>query len=121
MLPGRALHGRTTFEWIEAGAFLLARSHIEAPEVPDGVAIFGTDDGRPGAGRMLYFDVRNVSREYTWTLAGNVWTWSRTDPALSQRMTFAISDDRRSITCSGEMSRNGGDWEPDLQLVYTRD
>jgi hypothetical protein len=120
MLPGRTLHGHTTFAWIESGAFLLARTHIDEPEIPDGVAIIGTDDGRPDAGGMLYFDVRGVSREYRWSISGNVWTWSRDDAKLAQRIKLTISEDGRSIVSTGEMSKNGGAWEPDLQLDYTR-
>jgi hypothetical protein len=82
MMPGKTLHGRATFTWLESGAFLLFQSHIDEPEIPDGVAILGTDDAKPDAGAMLYFDVRNVSREYRWTISGNVWTWSRDDPAF---------------------------------------
>jgi hypothetical protein len=120
MVPGKTFHGKSTYEWIEAGAFLLARMHIDEPEIPDGVAIFGTDDARPGAGKMLYFDVRNVSREYAWVVSGNVCTWSRNDPAFSQRMQLTIADDKQTIVARGEMSRAGASWEPDLQLTYTR-
>ncbi len=120
MLPGRTLHGQTTFEWLESGAFLLARMHCDDTEIPDGVAIFGTDDDHPGAGRMLYFDVRNVSREYDWRFDGSVWIWSRTEPTFSQRMHLTISQDRRRIESRGEMSRDGDAWGPDLQLTYTR-
>ncbi|MGE0872740.1 MAG: hypothetical protein AB7P03_29565, partial [Kofleriaceae bacterium] len=120
MLPGRTLHGRTTFEWLESGAFLLARMHIDAPEFPDGIAIFGTDDTKPNAGRMMYFDVRNVSREYEWILSGNIWIWMRNHPTFSQRMHLTIADDRQSIVSRGEMSRDGAAWGQDLQLTYTR-
>src|SRR5262245_41615916 len=101
MLPGRAFHGRTVCEWLESGAFLIAHMRIDEPEIPDGVAVFGTDDAHPGAGKMLYFDVRGVSRKYDWTISNNVWTWSRNDPAFSQRMQLAISEDGRSIVSRG--------------------
>lgn len=116
MVPGKTFHGRTTFEWIEDGAFLMARSHIDEPEIPDGISIFGTDDARGGT--MLYFDVRAVSREYRWTLDGDLWTWSRDDEKLAQRMALEISETR--IVARGRMSRDGGPWEPDLALTYTR-
>jgi hypothetical protein len=120
MLPGTTLHGRTTFSWLESGAFLLVHTHTDEPEVPDGVAILGTDDATPDAGAMLYFDVRNVSREYRWTISGNVFTWSRDDPGLSQRMVLTIAEDGQRIDAQGQMSRNGQAWEPDLQLTYSR-
>ncbi|HEX8969796.1 MAG TPA: hypothetical protein VF937_18075, partial [Chloroflexota bacterium] len=77
LLPGKTFHGHATFTWLESGAFLLFHSHTDEPDIPDGVAVVGTDDATPDAGAMLYFDVRNVSREYRWTISANVWTWSR--------------------------------------------
>jgi hypothetical protein len=97
MLPGKTFHGRTTCTWLESGAFLLFQSHIDEPEIPDGVAILGTDDALLDAGAMLYFDVRNVSREYRWTISNNVWTWSRDEPSFSQRMVLTIAADGQSI------------------------
>lgn len=120
MLPGKTFHGHTSFSWLESGAFLHVRSHIDEPEIPDGVAILGTDDSHPDAGAMLYFDVRNVSREYRWTISGNVWTWSRDEPGFSQVMVLTIASDGQSIEAQGQLSRNGQNWEPDLQLSYTR-
>jgi hypothetical protein len=120
MLPGRTFHGGATFEWLESGAFLLARLHTDEPEIPDGIAIFGTDDAESNAGSMLYFDVRGVSREYRWTVSGRTFTWSRSTPDLSQRMQLHVAADGASIVSTGEMSRGGGAWEPDLQTTFTR-
>ena len=69
---------------------------------------------------MLYFDVRNVSREYRWTISGNVFTWLRDEPGFAQRVVLTIANDGQSIEARGQMSRNGQPWEPDLQLTYTR-
>jgi len=120
MLPGKTFHGHASFTWLESGAFLLFHSHIDEPEIPNGVAILGTDDSNPDAGAMLYFDVRNVSREYRWTISSNVWTWSRDELGFSQRMVLTIANDGLRIEAKGQMSRNGKSWEPDLQLPYTR-
>ena len=43
-LPGITLHGRTTFDWLAGGAFLIMHTEIDHPSFPDGVAIFGSDD-----------------------------------------------------------------------------
>ena len=83
-------------------------------------SIIGTDDATPNAGAMLYFDVHNVSREYRWTIAGNVLTWWRDDPSFSQRMVHTVAEDGQGIDAQGEMSRNGQPGEPDLHLTYTR-
>lgn len=84
LVPGTTFHGRTTFEWSEGGAFLIMRSQMEEPEIPDGIAVFGTDDAT-GECSMLYFDERGVSRRYEVSLQGNVWKWWRNAPGLSQR------------------------------------
>jgi hypothetical protein len=120
MLPGKTFHGHTTFSWLQSGAFLLVHMHIDEPEIPDGVAILGTDDALSDAGAMLYFDVRNISREYRWTISNNVLTWTRNAPDFSQRMVLTIGEDGQRIEGKGEMSRNGQTWEPDLQLTYSR-
>ena len=119
MVPGKIFHGRTTFEWIEGGAFLMMRSEIDEPEIPSGISIFGSDDVT-GEWSMLYFDERGVSRHYETSLRNNEWKWWRNNAEFSQRFTGKISSDRRTIVGSGEMSRNGGPWESDLQLTYTR-
>jgi hypothetical protein len=69
---------------------------------------------------MLYFDERGVSRKYDVKVGGNVVSWERMTPEFSQRMALTIAQDGATISSRGEMSRNGGAWEPDLELTYTR-
>ncbi|HEX5478485.1 MAG TPA: hypothetical protein VFY79_02065 [Dehalococcoidia bacterium] len=118
-LPGRTLHGRAVFEWIEGGAFLLWRSECDAAEIPSGVAIFGTDNGF-GTLFMLYFDERDVSRKYDVSVEAGAIRWQRMSDDLSQRRVLSVAADGRTITNTGEMSRDGGAWEPDLDLTYSR-
>lgn len=117
--PGVVLHGKTSFEWIEGGAFVIMRSHIDHKDFPDGLAIFGSD-GSEEEFTMSYFDERNVSRKFTSTLKDNVWKWWRDDKEFSQRYTCQIHDNGNKITAKGEMSRNGKAWEKDLELTYTK-
>jgi hypothetical protein len=120
MVPGTTFHGRTSFRWSEGGAFLVMHSEIDEPEIPSGVAVFGSDDGT-GECAMLYFDERGVSRYYRVSLRDNVWRWWRDAPELSQRFRAEIAPDGRTIVSRGELSRDGGArWEPDLALTYTR-
>ena len=118
-LPGKTLHGRATFEWIEGGAFLRWRSEIDEPEVPSGIAIFGSDDAT-GDYYMLYFDEREVSRKFDVSIERNVVRWQRSSPDFSQRMVLTVADDGGTMHGKGEMSRDGGAWEPDLELTYSR-
>jgi hypothetical protein len=117
--PGKLAHGRSTFEWMEGGAFLIMHSEIDEPGIPSGIAIFGSDN-ETGKYFMLYFDERGISRKYDVSFEKNIMTWWRNSPELSQRMVLTIADDDKTITSKGEMSKNGGAWEPDLELTYTR-
>ena len=119
MVPGKTFHGRTSFAWMEGGAFLIMHSEIDEPEIPSAIAIFGSDD-KTGECSMLYFDERGVSRRYEVSLANNVWKWWRNAPGFSQRLTGTISPDRRTIVGRGELSKDGVNWEGDLALTYTR-
>jgi hypothetical protein len=119
LVPGTTFHGRTSFSWIERGAFLMMHSQIDEPDIPSGIAIFGTDD-TTGECSMLYFDERGVSRRYEVSVRDNVWKWWRNAPGFSQRFTGEIAADGRTIVSRGELSRDGETWEPDLALNYFR-
>ena len=113
------LRGRASFEWIEGGAFLLFRSEVDDARVPSGMAVIGSDDESDRC-FMLYFDERGVSRKYDVTMSDAVLLWWRDDAKFSQRMTVRLSADGRTLVAAGEMRRDGGAWEPDLELTYQR-
>ena len=119
LTPGTTYHGRATFEWFAGGAFLIMHTQIDEPQIPSGIAVFGTDD-TTGECTMLYFDERDVSRKYKASFRDRELKWWRNAPGFSQRMTLAISADRRTIVGHGEYSRDDAPWEPDLALTYTR-
>ncbi|HET8650830.1 MAG TPA: hypothetical protein VFL95_12370 [Gemmatimonadales bacterium] len=118
LLPGKALHGRTSFAWVDGGAFLIMRSEIDEPEIPSGIAVFGTDDDT-GECSMLYFDERGVSRRYDVELRADRLHYSRHNETFSQRCTITPDQGGSRMVARGEMKR-GEAWEPDLQLTYTR-
>jgi hypothetical protein len=117
-LPGITLHGRTSFDWLEGGAFLIMHSEIDDPNFPSGVAIFGSDDVAKKY-FMLFFDERGISRKYDVTITGDQLKWWRDEPSFSQRFTMVIEDNNKMIS-KGEMSREGAAWEEDLALTYVR-
>jgi hypothetical protein len=45
-LPGTAVTGQATFEWLEDQRFLIWRSHYDHPEIPDAIAVTGIIDGK---------------------------------------------------------------------------
>ena len=116
-IPGVILHGRTSFEWMEGGSFILMHSEIDEERIPSGIAILGSDDAIKKF-FMLYFDERGVSRKYDVSLTKNKLTWWRDDPSFSQRFTILIEKDKMIGT--GEMSKEKGSWEKDLSLIFSR-
>ena len=119
LIPNTTLHGRTSFEWMEGGAFILMRTEIDEPQVPSAIAVLGSDD-ETGEFFMLYFDERGVSRKYDMSFQDNVWRWWRQSPDFSQRYSGTISADGHRIVGKGEMLRDGSAWEKDLDLTYKR-
>lgn len=119
LIRGKALRGRTSFAWAEGGAFLIMHSEIDEPEIPSGVALIGSDDGADSY-LMIYFDERGVSRHYQVTINDEEMIWQRDDAKLAQRMTFTQEEGGSKLICKGRMSRDGADWEDDLQLTYER-
>lgn len=118
-LAGRTLRGRVTFERIEGGAFIRMHSKMDDPEIPAGVALFGTDDSDDSC-TMLYFDARGVARRYEVTFDRDGFTWSRDTPEFSQRFRVAIASDGGTMEGEGTMKKDSAAWEPDLRLSYAR-
>jgi hypothetical protein len=126
-LQGRTLRGEVTFERIEGGAFVRMHSKMVDPEIPEGVAIFGTDraggaeapNDAPEACTMLYFDERGVPRRYEVALRDNGFTWTRDDAEFAQRFEVRFGS-ANEMEGEGAMKKAGGAWEPDLRLSYAR-
>ncbi|QDZ13106.1 hypothetical protein [Devosia ginsengisoli] len=118
-MPGVTLHGRISFAWQDGGAFVVWRSEVDDLRFPDGIAIIGSDDAA-GTLFISYFDERGVSRKYDVTLGENGFAMQRMDPKFSQRMTFAIEPHGARMVSTGEMSREGAGWEPDLSQTFER-
>ncbi len=118
LLPD-TLHGHTSFEWLEGGAFLKMYAEIDESGVPSAIAIFGSDDAAETY-FMLYFDERGVSRKYEMTLHDNIWKFWRNAPHFSQRFTGTFSDNGDTIIGVWELSEDDSTWKRDLELTYRR-
>ena len=112
--------GRTTFEWLDGGFFLIQRWTVDHPAAPNGIAIIGASDGGPLV--QQYFDSRGVTRRYTMTLEGRCWTLLRESGSAHghQRYNGEISDDGNSIDGAWESSSDGQHWHHDFGLAYRR-
>lgn len=116
-----AAHGHSSFEWLKEGALLMWRFTWEAPGPPSALAVIGHDDvDEAETCSMLYADERGVARMYKMRLDGGVWKMWRDSPGFSQRMTGTFSADGNIIRMHGELSRDGSQWEQDLDVTYMR-
>ncbi len=111
--------GRVTFEWLEAGAFLLQHSIPNQADFPASAMIIGLDDSLE-IYSVLYHDSRDVSRIYQMSLKDNEWKLWRKAPGFSQRFFGKISADGKTIQARWEKSSDGTHWEHDFDLIYTK-
>ena len=119
-VPGKTLHGRTSFSWHEGGAFLLMRAEIDDPQFPDGMALIGSDN-IAGRFAMTYFDERGTSRIFEVTPGDRTVTWRRDNPKFSQSMTISVENGGDTLISKGRMSKAGGPWVDDLSLIFKRE
>ena len=115
--PEIRVRGRTSFEWLEGGRFVVQRWTVEHPDFPGGIAILG--EGEAGFAQH-YFDSRGVARVYAMKLTDEAWELSRDHPGFSQRFVGTFSDDGRTIHGCFEKCEDDVTWELDFHLTYTR-
>lgn len=124
-MPDDAPGARVTWEWMPGERFLVSRWEVPVDIAPDGLAVYGWDEGR-GTYLQHYFDSRGVARVYEMGLSDGTWTLERTKPDFSdlnfwQRFSGEFSEDGRAITGAWETSRDeGSTWELDFKLAYRR-
>ena len=119
MLPGEAIRGTSTFEWLDGQRFVIWRSQYDHSQIPDAISIIGVTNGQLS---MHYFDQRGVCRVYAASLDQATWRYWRDAPPpdFSQRFTGTFSDDGTTITGRSQLSQDGKTWEDDLDLSYRR-
>ncbi len=103
--------------------FLLQRSHVDHPDVPDALCVIAANDD--GTYTQHYFDSRGVVRIYDMTFDGVTWTLTRDRPdfsplEFSQRYLGTFDPEGRTIRGAWETSRDGTTWEKDFDLNYKR-
>jgi hypothetical protein len=116
-LPGAAIRGQSTFEWLGGRRFLIWRSHYDHPEIPDAIAIMGMFDGEPS---MRYFDSRGVHRVLAVSVSKGTWQYSHDGSDFSHRFSGTFSDDGNTITGQSQISEDSSTWEDDLAITYRR-
>jgi hypothetical protein len=109
--------GRTTYEWLEGGHFVVERSHNDHEAFPDAIAVIGAPEKGDGL-VMEYFDSRGVRRTYGVSLEDGLLRIWRDAPGFDQRFSAALEPD--SFEGVWELARTPGDWQEDLKVSYRR-
>ena len=109
--------GRTTYEWLEGGHFLVQRSHNDHELFPDAISVIGAPEVGDGL-VMEYFDSRGVRRTYGVSLADGVLRIWRDAPGFDQRFCATLRPD--SFAGQWELARTPDEWKDDLRVVYRR-
>lgn len=118
--PAMEAIGRTTFEWLPGGGFLIQRSTVGRVEFPNSLSLIGAT-GSDGAFQQHYFDSRGVARIYDMMLDGDKWILFRDGPDWPQRFIGHFSEDGNTITGRWERGTYpGGPLEHDFDLIFTR-
>jgi hypothetical protein len=115
--------GRTVFEWVLGGCFLLQRNEIPHPDFPDSILIVA---GGLSAETYTqhYFDSRGVARIYNMTFGKGKWTLLRDAQDFApfdfaQRFTGVFEDDS-TINGAWEHSEDGVIWQRDFSLSFKK-
>lgn len=123
--PAPMAGGRTSFEAILDGRFLLQRGEVPHPAAPDVYALISP--AVEGAGFLQhYFDSRGVVRTYTMSFADGVWQLVRDSPDFSplsfaQRFIATFSADASRIEGCWETAAVGSEeWKLDFGLTYIK-
>src|SRR6266550_410987 len=108
--PG-APPGRSVFEWVLQGQYLVQRTEAPNP-APDSLTVVSVDP-KTGAYRQHYFDSRGVVRLYAMTFTRNTWTLRRQAPDFSpldfhQRFFGRFIKDGKVINGAWESSEDEG-------------
>ena len=113
------VRGRTTFEWLEGGGYLIQRAVMDDPVFPRGVMVIGPD----AAGERVvqhYFDSRGVARIYDVSFADGVLRLWRDGADFAQRYSGRLSADAMTIDGAWEICEDGETWRHDFVLTYSK-
>jgi hypothetical protein len=115
---GTVIRGRTSYEWLEGGRFLLQRAQNEHPDFPDSLSVIGVMEGDSDLS-MQYFDSRGVHRVYAVGFDGNELTLERDEPGFAQRCRAPLSDDGWTLAGVWQLDEGEG-YRDDLAFTFRR-
>lgn len=115
-VPGTAVHGTASVEWLEGERFLIFRARNEHPDFPDSVSIIGETDGL----RWHYFDSRGVHRVYEFSVTEDGWEITGDLPEFSQRLWVTFADEDNTMIGKSRLAEDRETWKEDLEINYFR-
>ena len=111
--------GLVHFEWVEDGAVLVMRQSGDDNTPPAARMIIGRDQDEDQY-TVLYSDSRGVSRVYALSFeSGELRIW-RDNASFAQRFEALLSHDGSRLTGHWERASDGGPWEHDFYVEYSR-
>jgi hypothetical protein len=119
MVEGTVVRGRTTYEWLEGGRFLIQRAVTEHPYFPDSLCVIGVMEGENDLS-MQYFDSRGVHRLYAIGFDGRELTLERDAPGFAQRVSATLSDDGSALAGVWQLNEDDQGYRDDLAFTYRR-
>jgi hypothetical protein len=119
MFRGTVVSGRTTFEWLEGGRFLIQRATNEHPDFPDSLCVIGVVEGENDLS-MQYFDSRGVHRIYAIGFDGAELTVTRDAQGFAQRLSAKLSDEGSTFAGVWQLNEDDRGYRDDLAFTYRR-
>jgi hypothetical protein len=98
--------GRSTFEPVLGGAYLLQRATADVEGPPEGLMVIGPDE--QGALTQHYFDSRGVARRYALSLEGDTLTIQRDEPTRSRSSATSSATSGASRTTTRSAAPGSG-------------
>jgi hypothetical protein len=114
-----AVRGRTTFEWLEGGRFLIQLSANDHPDFPDALCVIGVMEGDDDLS-MQYFDSRGVHRVYAIGFDGRELSLERDAPGFAQRASATLRDDGSTLAGVWQLNQDDQGYRDDLAFTYRR-
>jgi hypothetical protein len=118
-IEGTVIRGRTTYEWLEGGRFLIQHAANEHPDFPDSLSVIGVMEGEDDLS-MQYFDSRGVHRVYAVAFEGSELTLERDEPGFAQRLSARLSDDGSTLSGVWQLNEGGQGYRDDLAFTFRR-
>lgn len=119
MVEDLVVRGRSNYEWLEGGRFLIQRAVNDHPDFPDSLCVIGIMEGDDDLS-MQYFDSRGVHRVYEISFDGRQLRLERDAPGFAQRLAAELSDDGSTLAGVWQLNQGDQGFRDDLAFTQRR-